>query len=204
MALNGKALQSIMVGQLASKGIVGGKVSDLAGGLSEGLVDSFLAQNTVITSDVGLLPAGAPGVGVGKMIGLDPKAMAGMMLPLVTSEGILGSKSKDLIDGICEAVCTHFLAANLVNTTHPTVVLGSGVGKVTALQASATSAMVSGKLASKGIVGSKMQNLAKGISEGFVNNILATAVINVSIAGAPLVTPGGTVPSGGAGTGKVT
>jgi hypothetical protein len=203
MALNPQALQALMVSQLASKGIRGSKMSSFAGGVSEGIVESFLAQNIVNTIDSGLLPAGAPGAGIGKMAGLNPKAMMGMMLPLVASEGILGVKSKDLVEAICTAICNHFLAANLANTIHPLVAIGAGTGTVMGLIPEATTAIMVTKLASKGIRGTKMQGLAKGISTGFVNNVMATAVVTQTIAGSPLLILGSPVPSGGPGNGKI-
>lgn len=200
MALNSAALQSLMISKLASKGITGSEISNLAGGVSEGIVESFLAQNVVITADTGLAPSG-PGIGFGKMIGLNPSAMASMMFPMVAGQGVLGSKSRDLVQAVSEALCLHFLSANIVNTIHPAVVLGIGVGKVTALQPQATAALVSSKLMGKGVMGEKMINLAKGISSGFVSNVLATAIVNVAIAGTATPIP---VPSAGVGTGKVT
>lgn len=203
MALNPQALQALMISQLSSKGIRGTKMASFAGAISEGIIESFLAQNIVNTVDAGLLPAGAPGIGVGKIAGLNPKAMMGMMLPLVASEGILGVKSKDLVESICTAICNHFLTANIVNTVHPLVAIGAGSGPVLGLDPNLTTSVLVMKFASKGIRGSKMQNLAKGISTGFVNNILATAIATQSIVGSPLLILGAPVPSGGPGTGKV-
>lgn len=204
MALNPQALQALMVSQMASKGIMGSKMASFAGGVSEGIVESFLAQNIVNTVDSGLLPAGAPGAGIGTMAGLNPQAMMGMMLPLVASEGILGVKSKDLIEAICTAICNHFLMANLANTVHPLVAVGSGIGKVAGLIPDAITAIMIGKLISKGIAGTKVQGLAKGISTGFANNVMATAIVSQVIAGSPLLILGSPVPSGGPGNGKIT
>lgn len=204
MALNPQLLQTLMMAQLASSGIRGTKMTSFAGGISEGIIESFLMQNIVNTVDVGLLPAGAPGIGVGKMAGLDPKLMSSMMLPLVAAEGILGTKSKNLIDAICNAVCTHFLSTNIVNTLHPLVAVGSGTGKVAGLQPNLISTMILAKLTSKGVRGTKIRGLAKGIATGFANNLMSTATVSVAIAGAPLLILGVPVPSGGPGTGNIT
>lgn len=203
MALNPQALQALIISQLSSKGIRGTKMTSFAGAISEGIVESFLAQNIVNTIDAGLLPSGAPGVGIGKMAGLNPQAMIGMMLPLVASEGILGVKSKDLVEAICTAICNHFLSANIANTVHPLVAIGAGSGPVLGLDPNLTTSVLVMKFASKGIRGTKMQGLAKGISTGFVNNILATAIVTQTIVGSPLLILGVPVPSGGPGTGKI-
>lgn len=203
MALNPKLLQTLMMAQLASSGIRGSKMSAFAGGLSEGIIESFIMQNIVNTVDVGLLPSGAPGIGVGKMAGLDPKQMSAMMLPLVAAEGILGTKSKNLIDAICNAICTHFLSTNVANTLHPLVAVGSGTGKVVGLQPNLISTMILAKLTSKGVAGTKIRGLAKGVATGFANNVMATAVVSVAIVGAPLLILGAPVPSGGPGTGNI-
>lgn len=203
MALNSKALQTLMIGQFASKGITGTKIPDFSAALSEGIVEGFLAQNSVTTIDVGILPLGIPGIGTGKMIGLIPSAMLAAALPLVASEAILGAKSKDLVEAAVTAIVIHFTAANIASTNHPLVAIGSGIGKVTGLSGPGLTSFVMPKMLSKDIKGEKLQGLVKGICTGFALNVMATAIVNVVIVGVPLLILGVPVPSGGPGIGNI-
>jgi hypothetical protein len=204
MALNGKALSAIMIGQMGSQGILGTAMPGFCEALSEGIVTGFLSQNQVTTVDTGVLPAGAPGVGIGKMAGIVGSAMFGVTMPLVASGGFLGTKSTGLIKAVTEALALHFTSTNIVNTQHPTVAIGAGVGKVLGLSGAGIASIAIGLMTSKGIAGPQMPGLVKAICEGFAINVMATGIVSVSIVGAPLVTPGGTVPSAGSGTGKIT
>jgi hypothetical protein len=204
MALNGKALSGIMLGQMASKGLAGSSTPSFCEALSEGIVTGFLSQNQVTTVDTGLLPSGAPGVGTGKMVGILGPALFGATMPLVAGGGIVGSSSTGMIQAICDAIALHFNSANLVNTTHPTVAIGSGVGKILGLNGSGIASIAIGQMTSKGIAGTKMPSLVKAICDGFAINVMATAIVNVTIVGAPLLILGSPVPSAGAGSGKAT
>jgi hypothetical protein len=204
MALNGQALAALMIGEMSSKGILGTAMPKFCQAISDGIVNGFLAQNQVTTIDVGLLPAGAPGIGIGKVSGINGQAMFGVTMPLVASAGMLGTKSQPMIQAVCNAIANHFLAANLVNTLHPTVAVGSGIGKITGLNGSGIASITNGLMLSKGIAGKSMQPLVKAICEGFAINVMATSIVNVTITGAPLLILGVPVPSSGAGTGKTT
>ena len=204
MALNAKALSAIMIGQMGSQGILGTAMPGFCDALSEGIVTGFLSQNQVTTIDTGLLPAGVPGAGTGKMAGIVGSAMFGVTMPLVASGGFLGTKSTGLIKAVTESLAIHFTSANIASTKHPTVAIGAGVGKVLGLSGSGIASIAVGLMASKGISGPNMPGLVKAICEGFALNVMATGIVSVSIVGAPLVTPAGTIPSAGSGTGKIT
>jgi len=201
MALNGGLLGKLIFAQCASKGMIGSEMANFSSAFGEGIVESFTTMNQVITTDVGVLTAGA---GVGKMSGLVPNALTGAVLPLMMGQGILGPNAKDLAEGICNATVMHFNAMNVVNTTHTTVALGSGVGKVLGLTPPVMQAAILAKLTAKGYSGTMMMPLVSAFAQGFCTYVMATAIVSVVITGtpAPLIL-GAPIPSAGVGQGKV-
>jgi len=201
MALNGGQLGKLILAQCASKGLVGMDMPRFSSALGEGIVESFKEMNQVLTVDVGVMTAGT---GKGKMVGIIPNALAGMVIPLLLGQGILGPKMKDLAEGICFAVATHFNTMNEVETSHSTVALGSGTGKVLGLSPSIMESKIIQKMKAKNFDGTMLKPLVKAFSAGFCTNVMATAIVTVAISGspAPLVL-GAPVPSAGSGKGKV-
>ena len=200
--LNGKALTSQMMSQFSSKGIKGSKISDFAGALSEGIVEGFLSKNSVTSIDAGFAPAGI-GIGQGKMLGLNPKTMLTVAMPALASEQLLGAKSKDLAEAVINALCMHFNQANLSMTTHPLVGVGSGVGKVIDLSSTDMALKIMSRMAAKGVAGEKIFGMIKAICDSFAKNLMATATVNITISGPPLLVLGVPIPSTGIGRGKI-
>jgi len=201
MALNGSMLGKLMLAQCLSKGLRGTMIPPFCAALGEGVVTSFKAMNIVQTVDIGVLTVGT---GIGKMSGLMPMSLLGMALPLMAGGGIIGIKSKDLMEALCKAAVMHFNTMNQVSTVHTTVALGTGIGKVSGLIPTTMIALVVAKMASKNIKGPQLIPLVKAFCTALCNNIMATAIVQVAIAGAPAPTVLGVpIPSGGVGIGKV-
>ena len=201
MALNGSQLGKLIMSQCASKGIIGSEINKFSTGLGEGIVESFIEMNQVQTMDVGMMTTGT---GTGKMTGIIPTAMLGMVIPLMMGNGIRGIKMKDIAEAICNAVATHFNAMNEVTTTHTGVALGSGTGKVLGLVPNKMESRIMQKMKANGYTGTMMQPFVNAVSTGICNNIMATAIIAVAISGSPSpLAAGSPIPSSGAGQGKV-
>jgi len=201
MALNGGQLGKLIFAQCASRGILGAEMNKFSTAMGEGIVESFVQMNKVQTIDVGVMTVGT---GTGKMMGIIPNALAGMVIPLMMGQGVMGTKMKDLAEGICFAAAMHFNSMNEVQTSHSTVALGSGTGKVLGLIPSVMEAKILQKMLAQNYSGTMMKPLVNAFSTGFCNNVMATAIVTVAISGAPApITPAGPVPSAGSGTGKV-
>lgn len=202
MALSSTVLSGLMLGQLASKGLFGIDTPKFCQAFSDALVTSFIAANQVTTNDVGVM---TQGVGIGKMIGLVPVTLSGLTFGYCVASGLIGTGTQPLCEAVANAVCLHFLAMNIVNTTHTNVALGTGVGTVSGIVPEVMSAVMLAKLSSSGITGTEMKKFTDAFAKGFSNHITSASIVNVVIMGvpAPLVL-GAPIPSTGVGIGKVT
>ena len=138
------------------------------------------------------------------MVGIVPNALAGIVIPLMMAQGILGTKMKDLAEAVCFASAIHFNTMNEVDTSHSTVALGSGTGKVLGLTPNKMESKIMQKMRAQNFDGMMLMPLVKAFSTGFCLNVMATAIVTVAISGspAPLIL-GAPVPSAGSGKGKV-
>jgi len=201
MALSGGQLGKLILAQCASKGIIGADMAKFSTAMGEGIVESFKEMNKVQTIDVGVMTVGT---GKGKMLGIVPTGLSGMVIPLLAAQGIVGTKMKDLAEAVCMATATHFNTMNEVETTHSTVALGAGTGKVLGLVPSKMESKIIQKMKAQNFNGTMLKPLVKAFATGFCTNVMATAIVTVTISGspAPLIL-GVPIPSGGSGKGKV-
>lgn len=202
MALNGSTLGQLMKAQCLSKGLKGTMIAPFCLAMGEGVVTSFVQMNKVQTMDVGVLTVG---VGKGKMLGLLPQPLLQAAVPLMLSQGLKGTKSKDFMEALCNATALHFNAMNEVSTTHTTVALGTGIGKVLGLTPNSMVSLIKSKMAAKNIKGEKLEPLVKAYCTAFCNVVMSTTTVQVTITGVPaplvVLVP---IPSVGSGQGKVT
>jgi len=89
MALDGGQLGKLILGQCASRGILGAEMNKFSTAMGEGIVESFKEMNQVQTIDVGVMTVGS---GKGKMVGIIPNALAGMVIPLMMAQGVMQEK----------------------------------------------------------------------------------------------------------------
>jgi len=201
MALSGGQLGKLIMAQCASRGILGSEIPRFSAAMGEGIVESFKEMNKVQTIDVGVMTVGT---GKGKMTGILPDNLVKVVIPLLMAQGILGTKMKDLAEAVCFATAMHFTAMNEVETSHSTVALGSGTGKVLGLTPNKMESKIMQKMKAQNYDGTMLKPLVKAFSTGFCLNIMATGIVTVAITGspAPLIL-GVPIPSGGSGKGKV-
>jgi len=201
MALNGAQLGNLILSQSSARGIVGSEMPRFSLAMGMGIVESFLEMNKVNTIDTGVMTVGK---GTGKMSGIIPSGLTQVVVPLLMGNGILGTRMKGLAEAVCYATAMHLNSANTVETTHSTVALGSGVGKVLNLIPSKMESRIMQKMSGQNYNGIMLNPLVRAFSMGFCQNIMATAIVNVVISGSPApLIAGSPVPSGGSGVGKV-
>jgi len=197
--LNGKILGAQIMGQLSSQGIVGPMMPSLSMAFGDGIVNSFVTMNQVITMDTGFMTVG---VGIGKLIGINDAILASLAIPLMASATILGVSMVPMTQAISKAVVQHFLLMNMANTTHTGVALGTGIGKVTGLVPQVMASKVALGMGSAGI---QLLPMVNAFCTSFCTHVMAMGIVNVVITGAPApVILGVPIPSVGVGNGKIT
>lgn len=201
MPLSPNILAKLIQAQCAGKGIIGKDMTNFSTAFAKGLITSFKSMNQVMTMDTGVMTSGT---GIGKLTGLSPDILAKLTAGMLASNQIIGSNMKDLAEAVSKATVTHFLATNQVNTSHTTVALGSGVGKVMGLTPAAMEAKIMGEMSSVGFKGTSLAPLVSAFSKAFCSHVMAMGIVNVAITGCPApITPAGPIPSAGVGKGKV-
>ena len=176
-------------------------LSSFSMAMGEGIVESFLSMNQVITTDVGFITSGT---GKGKLSGLNDQALFALVSSQMMGNGIKGVQMISMAQGISKAVVQHFTSMNMVDTTHMGVALGTGVGKVLGLVPAMMSASIVSKMMGKGIKGTMLLPLVNAVSNGFCTHVMTTGIVNVAIVGSPapliIAVP---IPGAGVGKGKV-
>ena len=190
MALNSSVLTSIMISQCAARNIRGIIDPNFCRGVSTGIVTSFLAMNKVITNDVGVIASGA---GIGKLSGLSASVLTSLLMSQFVANGINGIVMPNLAAAIANAVCIHFLAANIVNTVSMGVAIGTGIGKVTELIAATMTAAIMSNLMANAMRGILVPPVSRAIGNAVCTHIMSMGIVNVTISGSPVLSNGATV-----------
>lgn len=107
------AMSSLMLMNAASSGISGRDTQKLFDAISTGVCNSMqtvVLQGTVI--------GGAIGVGTGKIIGLVPTVLSGIIMANMGGQTLAGSKLFSIVSAISFGICNHILANAVVNITN--------------------------------------------------------------------------------------
>jgi hypothetical protein len=118
-------MSSMMRLKAASTGLAGKDIIKLFDAVSFGVVTSMstvLMQGTVI--------GGGPGTGTGKIIGLVPSALTGLILAQEAVRLLGGSKISSLVSAISFGICTHIMSAGTVNIINIGVAAPPPVGPI--------------------------------------------------------------------------
>lgn len=127
IGINSGDLKPMMIGMFAAQGMLGTHSAPLASAISDAFCIWFLAGNQTITSHAGV----GLGVGTGKVIGLTPAAMEGILVGMLASSGILGIYSPKLAKAVANSIVPHILAMGMVITPivgNPNILPGGGAG----------------------------------------------------------------------------
>ena len=103
-------MSSLMSLKAASSGLLGRDLSKVFDAVSFGVVTSMstvFLQGTVI--------GGGPGTGVGKITGLVPTALAGLIMAQEAVRLMAGSKLFQTVSAIAFGICTHIMTVGTVN-----------------------------------------------------------------------------------------
>jgi len=103
------AMSSIMVLKAVASGLTGKDSKNLFDSISFGVVQ---AMNSVIVQ--GAVIGGAPGTGTGKIIGLVPSALQGLIMVQLRGKLMFGSKTLLLVAAIANGICNHIMSTGTV------------------------------------------------------------------------------------------
>lgn len=116
---------------------------------------------------------------------LVPSSMKSFMLLKASSKSLSGNKLSDLVTAISNATAQYVLSASTVNSTNIALGPGSGTqtGRVSGLNATTMSSLMTIKAAASGLSGKDIKKLFDSISFGVVN-AMKSAVLQGTIIGA--------------------
>jgi len=112
VGVNPSAMSSLMVGKAAASGISGRDTQKLCESVAFGVCN---ALNTVIMQ--GTIIGAGPGSGTGKILGLVPTILQGIIVAQCAGKVISGSKLSALAGAIAFGICTHILTVATVSIT---------------------------------------------------------------------------------------
>lgn len=110
--LSAQAMSSMMLMKAASQGMAGKDLKKMFDAISFGVVN---ALNMVIMQ--GTVIGGGPGTGIGRVSGLIPSALTGMIMAQEAFRMIAGSKLRGAASSIAFGICTHIMTFGIVNIT---------------------------------------------------------------------------------------
>jgi len=191
MPMDPITLLPIMTSSLASSGIVGPNLPQLASGLANGL--SAYAVSSLVIKSINVGTAGA-GVGAGLGLIIPPSIFATMASSFV-SNGLVGVYSPSLSIAVSSAFIQSF-SLGIVTVASVGVGVGSGVSSAVPNPIASYASFFSGFISS-GMSGVSVPQLASAVSTGLDLSLAASFGV-VVIAGPP-----SPVASSGAGIGKI-
>ncbi len=116
----------LMMGKAAAAGLSGRDIKALFDSISFGVVNAMkatLLQGTIIGA--------GPGTGTGKILGLVPSALQGLILGQSFFRLISGDKLKAMVSAMAFGICNHIMTTGTVTVTNIGVAAGPPVGPVT-------------------------------------------------------------------------
>lgn len=112
VGVNPTMMSSLMVAKAAASGLAGKDISKLCQAVAFGVCNSL---NTVVAQ--GSVIGGGPGSGVGKILGLVPNVLQGIILAQAGGKALAGSKISALAGAMAFGICTHIMTMAIVNMT---------------------------------------------------------------------------------------
>jgi hypothetical protein len=126
MGLVPTAMSSMMLMKATASGLTGRDLNKLYSSVAFGVVQSM---NMVIVQ--GSIIGAGPGSGQGKILGLVPTALSGIIMGMAAAQTIAGSKLQAIISAAAFGICTHIMSAGIVQLTDIGAAAGPPAGPVT-------------------------------------------------------------------------
>lgn len=125
VGLVSSSMAQLMKAKAAASGLAGRDISKLFNSISTGIVQGF---QTVIVQ--GSVVGGGPGSGTGKILGLVPNALSGLIVAQGALRILSGRDLSKLASAIAFGACTHIMANGTVTFTCVGAAAGPPAGPV--------------------------------------------------------------------------
>jgi hypothetical protein len=186
------AMSGLMMAKAVSKTLSGSKLSPQISAVSSAVCLYFTAAPIVVTTNI----VTGPGAGTytGRIVGVIPSAMSGMMMLKAASLGLVGRDVKKLFDAISFGVCQTLLTTVIIQGTVIGGGPGAGQGKIIGLVPSALQTLIVAQMAVRGLIGSKTAQIASAMAFGICMHVMSTGMVMTTCIGAFTPPPVGPVP----------
>lgn len=185
-------MTGFMMAKAASKLMGGSKLLPEISAISSAIC-SYLSVAPVVVSTNFVTGPGA-GTYTGKLVGVVPSVMSGLMSLKAASKGIMGRDSKRLFDtvsfGVCQTILTSVFAQGTVIGGGP----GVGQGKVINLIPSILQNIILLNMSGRLLGGSKARDIAGAMAFGICTHIQTTGTVITTCIGAFAPPPAGPIP----------
>lgn len=123
--LSAPAMSKMMRLKATASLLTGRDIGKLFDSVSHGVVQALktaMAQGAVV--------GGGPGSGTGKVLGLVPSALQGLIMAQMAAKGLTGSKASKLASAMAFGVCMHIMSAGMIRNTCIGAAAGPPAGPV--------------------------------------------------------------------------
>lgn len=185
-------MTSLMMAKAASKLMGGSKLLPEVSAISSA-VCSYLAIAPIVISTNVVVGPGA-GTYTGKLVGVIPSVMSGLMTLKAASKGIMGRDTKKLFDVVSFAVCQSLLTTAFAQGAVIGGGPGVGMGKITNLVPSILQNIIFINMSGRLLGGSKARDIAGAMAFGICMHIQTTGTVITTCVGAFAPPPVGPIP----------
>ena len=198
MPVVGKLISAAIMGNFASKSILGTNAIDIADGVGASVATHITTPNMLSFTCSGV--AGPTGTATSVAVaGIVAVAMSNFMRARASQVG-LGAGGRDigsLFSAIANGV-SQVMMGSIVQGTFAGLAVGGGTAKLTLINAQVLTKLMQANFASKGLIGRDINKIADCISYGVVNQLKAGATYTIVVSGvvAPVAPAGPVAVSG--------
>jgi len=189
MPLIPAAMRGLMTLKASQKLMSGSKLPHIVGAISNATSQYVLAVSVINSTNIALGPGS--GTQTGRIVGLFPSTMSGLMMLKAATYGLSGRDLKKLFDavsfGVVNAMKTVIMQGTIIGAGP-----GTGTGKIIGLFPTGLEAAILAQDYFKLISGSKLRVKVKAMAFGICNHIMSTGTVtitNIGIAASPPVGP---------------
>lgn len=186
-----QSMSGLMVAKGTGVQLTGQKFNPLVSATSSA-ISQYLPQVGTVNSTNIVLGPGA-GTYIGRIVGVVPSTMSGLMVAKAAAAGLTGRNIKDLFDSVSFGACQTIMSTGLSQGTVVGGGPGAGQGKIVGLVPANLQVLIMAQMAGKQIMGTKTMSLVSAIAFGVCNHVMSNATVITTCIGAAAGPPAGPV-----------